>query len=319
MEAVTSGGDVPAVSRGETRVRFEATTKSDKPEERKQGTPQKKTTMCKFCGISPAGIFVETNNIITGLGSDQSKSSSQQRRRKRPLCLEHYYTTRAVRKSPLVVFDASIVEEQLDDIQELYAQAWMDLQQDIAQESARTYQATRSDPLSILHNIGGIQKKAKRPQSSIHQIQTSSSEGGFIRNIPLPQRFAQTQETQQKQLMIQQNSPTAKERQQKQHASHMARMNETQSNPYKRRKPTRTSYWNLALDQKGPVVPQDETPENIMTATCSCGSNNVINEGNITGRNNDMAKAETWGNKDRCEVVSRYRCEKCGKTWNEEE
>jgi hypothetical protein len=96
-------------------------------------------------------------------------------------------------------------------------------------------------------------------------------------------------------------------------------MNETQANPYKRRKPTRASYWNLALDQKGPAVSQDKTPENMMTATCSCGSNNVINEGNITGRNNDMAKAETWGNKDRCEVVSRYRCEKCGKTWNEEE
>ncbi len=53
--------------------------------------------------------------------------------------------------------------------------------------------------------------------------------------------------------------------------------------------------------------------------TCSCGSTDVHADGNFTGRN-DVQKAETWGFKDRSdEVVMRFLCGTCGKTWNVEE
>ena len=55
------------------------------------------------------------------------------------------------------------------------------------------------------------------------------------------------------------------------------------------------------------------------TVRCTCGSEDVSNDLNITGRGNDMPKGETWGSKDRSDVVVRYRCGRCGKTWNEEE
>jgi len=126
-------------------------------------------------------------------------------------------------------------------------------------------------------------------------------------------------------------------------------LSRVQPNPYKRRKPNRSSIWNLALEGQqqqqqhssagnsgrsnagggGATTTQKPTKQRTPwddiersmrpTTKCSCGSTDVGTDCNITGRNNDMAKGETWGNKNRSDVVVRYSCGRCGKTWNEEE
>ena len=51
--------------------------------------------------------------------------------------------------------------------------------------------------------------------------------------------------------------------------------------------------------------------------TCSCGSTDIIDVGNVTSRN-QCSKEEVWGGKDRVDdVILKYRCNKCGKSWQE--
>jgi len=83
-----------------------------------------------------------------------------------------------------------------------------------------------------------------------------------------------------------------------------------ETNPYKRRKPNRTSIWNLAMEgdaggDRGPSVSNTagggaaanaksswDAIERSMrpTVRCTCESTDVSNDLNITGRGNDMAK-----------------------------
>ena len=115
-------------------------------------------------------------------------------------------------------------------------------------------------------------------------------------------------------------------------------LSHVETNPYKRRKPNRSSIWNLAMNSDHASVAAEQGPDSSAgagggaksswdaieqsmrpTVRCTCGSTDVSNDLNITGRGNDMPKGETWGSKDRSDVVVRYRCGRCGKTWNEEE
>merc|ERR1712127_661903 len=79
------------------------------------------------------------------------------------LCLLHYYTTRTVtimnnkRILPIMkmsdsVSSTSLLEPQMPLVQDLFAQAFTELQKEIAEESALYYNkmAHLSDPLSIL-------------------------------------------------------------------------------------------------------------------------------------------------------------------------
>ena len=112
-------------------------------------------------------------------------------------------------------------------------------------------------------------------------------------------------------------------------AAQMARMasatNEaSESNVFKRRRSSKKSIWNLAMDPKSEEAIKKSQEESISHSnhlpTCSCGSKDVENFGNVTSRNQDMRKGETWGMKDRGDdVITRYQCNQCGKTWNEEE
>lgn len=94
---------------------------------------------------------------------------SQQQQQPEPFCLIHYYTTRACRIDPSQVVevirngDASNEEDsdrqeseskqQLPYMQKLFSEAFLELQKEIGEESARSFRETSSDPLSILSSI----------------------------------------------------------------------------------------------------------------------------------------------------------------------
>ena len=158
-------------------------------------------------------------------------------------------------------------------------------------------------PITAVPKIGTVKTKAG-----------GSGDGGFLRGVPLPERLMKTQRDQAR---LQ--------------AAQIARMNaiasggvSAESGLFKRRKASRKSIWNMAMDPNQESAEQD-TPGDIslqaaIVPACSCGSKDVQPFGNITSRNQDLKKGETWGAKDRGnDVVFRYRCNSCGKMWNEEE
>lgn len=181
------------------------------------------------------------------------------------------------------------------------------------------------------------------------------NEGGFVRDIQLPTRYVEQQRkmaraevAERRRLMSTQGTRDTVGRKPKPAGSAVSALSHVETNPYKRRKPNRSSIWNLAMDgavaSAGGATPNNKSGgdqvstssnggaggaaqsswdaiEQSMrpTVRCTCGSTDVSNDLNITGRANDMPKGETWGFKDRSDVVLRYRCSRCGKTWNEEE
>jgi hypothetical protein len=148
--------------------------------------------------------------------------------------------------------------------------------------------------------------------------------------VPIPERLQRTQQQQfrQQELLI------ARMNQQK-----MRRVDD----PTQRRQPSRQSVWNIMEPRTSTTTGTKATTAAAAAAaaastrntdsdngdhvvldndvTCSsCGAQRVETLfSNASHRNQDMAKAETWGNKDRAgDIVTRYRCLQCGKTWNEE-
>jgi hypothetical protein len=254
--------------------------------------------VCSFCKHSPAAVVVESPHL--------------RKQQKRPFCLLHYYTTSASRanESKVVPVDDQVVEEQLRDgmIQELFAQAFTELQHDLASESARAFQSQQTDPLAVLHDLRGRPKKRPPLPNKQGNVGDDDNAGGFLKSISLPERLVQTQ---QKQAQLQ--SKEAAQWQRSQEVSKKA-------SPYDRRKPSRKSIWSMALDPtvagSGESVPASDINSAV---TCTCGSTQVYPIGNVTSRNQDLRKGETWGMKDRSDdVVARYQCQKCGKIWMQE-
>ena len=113
--------------------------------------------ICTFCESENAAIYI-------------SRSLSK---KNVPLCLVHYYTTRSCRIDPrkVCVINASSPDEnngiedasnelksQLPYVNDLFAQAFTELQKEIAAESARSFHEMSnlgSDPLSILQDRAG--------------------------------------------------------------------------------------------------------------------------------------------------------------------
>lgn len=76
----------------------------------------------------------------------------------------------------------------------------------------------------------------------------------------------------------------------------------------------------MAMEDPETELADSHIIEEATMPPCSCGSRDVQSFGNITSRNQDTSKGETWGMKDRGgEIVARYQCSECGKTWMEEE
>ncbi len=255
-----------------------------------------KVTMCSFCGKAPAAVSVEMK-----LTTRKAKPT--------PFCTSHYYTTSAVRHAPVTVLDQDIVNDQLQNgVQQVFAQAFSELQQEMAHESARAFQ--QGDPLAIVGELRGKPKAKKTLQTP---------QGGFMRKVPVPQRLIQAQHDQARLQREQTARMTA------------AAATSREVNPYERRKPSRSNIWNVAM--KEPTQEEVKILANerykmssgnesnrVSGVKCSCGSSKVSTAGNISNRSSEMTKGETWGSKDRGESnISRYQCHSCGRIWNQED
>jgi len=260
---------------------------------------------CSFCAVAPAAVVVDLQ-------------MGRKRKVETLLCWEHYYTSRAVRLKDVkhLAETNEIIKEELKEagVQDIFAEAYLELQQELATESAMAFKKQKSDPLSILNNFRSKPKKKKPPAPKKQEGIDAS--GGFLRSVPIPERFRRTQEAM---------SRTEQDEIKAASAASSSRIPNLDGNPYKKRKASRQSIWKLAakppekeIEKKGEK--QSATREIFSLGyECSCGATDVHSFGNITSRNNDVAKAETWGFKDRAdEVVVRCRCNVCGKTWNDE-
>ena len=181
-------------------------------------------------------------------------------------------------------------------MQDLFAQAFVELQQKLRDESAKAFAA--EDPLAVLTDLHHRPKKpppAKKPRSDL-------GGGGFIRKVPLPERLLRAQQAQARE-----------------HQALQRRMDQApKTDLSQRRKSSRKSIWNTVLEEprrkpEAVVVVAEDTPP-----CTSCGSRNVQQLGSHTSRNQDVAKGEIWGTKDRGDdVMERYQCAQCGKIWSE--
>jgi hypothetical protein len=228
------------------------------------------------------------------------------------------------------------MEKQLPQVQEIFAEAFIELQKDISEESARSFQLTvaADDPLALLLDDRATVSRPpsfrkQKKNNNLHQQKSTSKddlllEGGFLRETPIPERYHKLQHPQKL------NEYAA-----------AATTSSTQLTTNQIKKKPHINLWNQVLDSN------DDSSTNIITSKkkskislellekemtrditsegyastkiCKCGSKDVNIEGRVNSRNNDMTKGAVWGMKDRSElVVERCYCQTCGRTWNEE-
>jgi hypothetical protein len=274
-----------------------------------------------------------------------------------PYCLQCYYTTSAVRQSSefVSILNEEQQQLQLPMMQELFSECYLELQTEIDDETTKAFQKLTQqtqrnrggggggrgkfgtvDPLGMLlgttttsNKRNGSQKRKSSlsllsPQAQQQQSQQppaqikkkkagNDNDGGFLRDINIPERFQKSQQVQMEEAQFQQQ--------------------QQQQTLQKRRKGSGKSIWNLAMDNSNTTNQSSNTTSTTTLSnerqqyqqhgnvSCtSCGSTDVQNFGNITSRNGDVRKGEIWGNTSRdSEVITRYQCNACGKTWNEEE
>jgi len=237
------------------------------------------------------------------------------------------------------------------NVQELFSEAFLQLQQELQQESlaftegGSTTQnnavmkkknqrraAPENDPLSILHDLSRSKKrrKAPPPPSSAQNTAANAARGGggFLRPVPVPERLRKMQQAQaQKQAELIARMNRAAKADKYNHNKH--------EDTSKRRQPSRKSIWNSVMDnpktsdktndttsksikKRGvPNIIHHEIDLTVEGVTCTCESTNIDSAGNVTSRS-DIVKGEVWGGKDRADdVILRYRCNECGKSWQE--
>lgn len=275
--------------------------------------------VCSFCLQVPAAVSVDMPVMF------------RKKRASTPYCLTCYYTTSAVRQDPTEYarcLNQDQLDAQLPQMQQLFSEVYVELQKELREEAERAFSKQKSDPLALLRGGTGSaprrMKAAVAPKPGLEKNKAgNSTDGGFLRQVPLPQRLLKTQ---QEQAKLQQSQIDRMNKAMKA-APPPATIPTAASQVYQKRKASRKSIWNLAMDPA--KVAEAELVAESMSATdnhldkvpaCSCGSRNVKLFGNLTSRNQDLKKGETWGMKDRGDdVVSRYQCNSCGKMWNEAE
>lgn len=259
-------------------------------------TLKKRKRPCSFCQMESAAVSIK-----------KSLTSTE-------LCLLHYYTTRAVLGNKVSIYNKTAFREQLPFVQSLYERAMAGLIPMLQHEEINP-QKTKQKKLrnkcisfpeeksvspkksigKVVKNtddvLANLLKQTSKKENSPKQSNTDlSKEGGFIRTC----------------------NDSATERKLMQQLAAIS-----SSNGHK-------SIWNLALDKsiksnlsQSQSIINDHFVKNIK---CTCGSTKVESQGNITGRNNDVHKAEIWGIKrDNDVVTTRLRCLECGRIWNEED
>lgn len=262
-------------------------------------SPKPDPSLCSFCKSEAAAISI-------------TKSLTK---KTIPLCLVHYYTTKNARIDPkkVSIVDKNATKQQLPYVQDIFAEAFTELQKDILNESARAFNEMSkrgSDPLSILNDHSFV-KKSKVQMSKPRAFSTkdgSVSDGGFMRQI----------NKKEVDLIEQQRNRIKTPASNTLHAGDVIKLvQKEKANPYKRRKISSKSSWALVLE--GKTTSDDNVPieSNEQTiSTCKCGGKGLI-FGNTTSRNNDVSKAEIWGTKRDHDVATRFQCQACGKIWNE--
>jgi hypothetical protein len=278
-----------------------------------QEQPKQLEGFCSFCQTEPAALRVNTPSSV-----------GNERPHQQQFCLLHYYTTNAVQSKPenVSILNQIELEQQLPDMQSLFADVFLEVKQELSEEAARSFQATAHDPLAIIGKLHKTPFTKQQKPPSARSLSKEANGGGFIQPIPLPERLLRTQHLQaQKQAALVRRM---------EHASKQTSATAANASHTQRRKPTRKSIWNVMEDNaykpaatdEATIASQDTTSfvETSTSVVCSsCGSNKVACLSSGTNRNNDSTKGEIWGSGSRDEIVMRYQCQSCGKTWNEQE
>lgn len=258
--------------------------------------------ICSFCGAEAAAVSI-------------SKTISKT---KQPMCLIHYYTTRSCRIDPqrVSIIDNGEVTKQLPYAQELFSEAFLELQNEIATECARSFNEMAklgSDPLSILNDNrrkSSAVAKPPRINKKGSKQQGGEYDGGFMTHIQ--QREVDLMEEQRKRSKDDRRLRDTR------------LQSENNINPYKRRKISTKSSWHLVLN--GDTQTSRFSSDSLrhlqgevadFKMKCTCGGDG-LRVGSTMSKNDDVAKAETWGTKRDDNVSERYQCQKCGKIWNQE-
>jgi len=262
-------------------------------------SPKRDMSICSFCESEAAAICISKSLTKTKI----------------PLCLVHYYTTRSCRIDPqkVSVIEEEEVKSQLPYVQDLFSEAFTELQKEIATESARSYNEMskrKLDPLSILND------DHRKPRAQIPRgLHTNSkdgaaSDGGFMRHV---QRREIDLITEQKKRVTISNESAIGVSQQHNGDN---RPKKIEINPYKRRKLSSKSSWHIVLEGKTRPEPESTKQLDSFTNKCTCGGNAVM-FGNTTSRNNDVSKGDIWGTSREHDISARWQCQECGKIWNE--
>ena len=204
--------------------------------------------------------------------------------RKRSFCLLHYYSTGVhrdlssakharIRKSRSLLVENGRIAEQLPAVQEVFAEAFVDLQRQLGEESALalTGAASKSneDPLAALlestskmpsmllsssfrrsSSTGRKKKKGDKINRQQPVGANDDLEGGFLRDRELPEEFKKLQrpeklETYARKMGVDRADPAEAKRP-------SAGTAVTAENPYRRRKRPRQNLWNQVLDSQAP-------------------------------------------------------------------
>ncbi len=265
---------------------------------------QTSTSHCCFCNSSQQVVSVQK--------SFTSKS----------YCLLHYYTSKACR---IDVGKIHVIEDregtggelitQLPFVQNMFSEAFIELQNEIKDESTKSFEAMskrESDPLSILLEPAKTPKKcAKNKKKYVNDKDSYEQEGGFLRQM------------QEKELsLIEQQSRRIKN-------DAMASLgSKSHSNIFKRRKTSAKSSWHLVMSKKNDLVTESNSIDDSRYLNqdfaggrkCpSCASQKVEVDANFTSRMNDVSKAQTWGTKRDNDASTRLRCLECNNFWFEDD
>jgi hypothetical protein len=287
--------------------------------------------LCCFCGQRAAALNVK----LPVLG--------RKKRTDMPYCLRCYYTSSAVRQGEqnVSIRNKAEQERQLPAIQTMFSECFLELQEEICKVSMEAFSKRQRnhDPLAVLLGSGyGVSKKKQKSIAVVSPKKKAGNadDGGFLRTVDIPERLKKTQQHQarvQQQQLARMSHSSSGERRGSVPASTVASSrypsSYTSLTLSNRRKGSRKSIWNLAMDQgQNGQTPSESHVSSTSGmndtdntgATCtSCGSKDVNNFGNITSRKGDVRKGEIWGTDRDASVVTRYQCNHCGRTWNEEE
>ena len=293
-----SGEVAEAISNSLSRKRSKSQIGKKMIAELASKTPKRKGP-CSFCGMENAAVSVKRS--LTTI----------------ELCLLHYYTTSAVLIKNVTIYNKAAFREQLPYVQSLFERSVTQLmpmlnsqqknktkrQTKINQQhhkifdgvSTKSQQNSHTSPIMSTKNpardthdpLSLLLKRTKNNSINKPKINLSK-EGGFIRSADASQT---ERNLMQKHALVSSSG--------------------------------RKSIWNLAMDKSiisTPVSNEQKITDLANDGTkCDCGSDKVECQGNITCRNNDIHKAETWGVKrDVDQIITRYRCLSCAKVWNQE-